>query len=63
MAARTAATQMGYLLGGLSGGATLVLGGCVVLGIVLSTGLVFGAALIPRVTDPRATQEVRSARP
>jgi predicted MFS family arabinose efflux permease len=63
MAARTAATQMGYLLGGLIGGATLALGGYVALGIVLSTGLILGAALILRVTDPPADQETRDGCP
>jgi predicted MFS family arabinose efflux permease len=57
MAARTAATQMGYLLGGLIGGAALVWGGYAALGIVLATGLILCAALILRVTDPR-TREV-----
>jgi predicted MFS family arabinose efflux permease len=63
MAARTAATQMGYLLGGLIGGATLALGGYAALGIVLSTGLILGAALILRVTDPLTYQEIRDAGP
>ena len=52
MAARTAAIQMGYLLGGLIGGATLALGGYAALDIVLPTGLILGAALVLRVTDP-----------
>jgi predicted MFS family arabinose efflux permease len=56
MAARTAATQMGYLLGGLIGGATLALGGYAALGIVLSTGLILGATLVLRVTDPTARE-------
>jgi predicted MFS family arabinose efflux permease len=53
MAARTAATQMGYLLGGLIGGAVLAWRGYAALGIVLATGLILCAALILRVTDPR----------
>ena len=57
MAARTAAIQMGYLLGGLIGGATLALGGYGALGLVLSTGLILGAALVLRVTDPLTRQE------
>lgn len=56
MAARTAATQMGYLLGGLIGGATLALSGYTALGIVLATALILGAALVLRVTDPLARQ-------
>jgi predicted MFS family arabinose efflux permease len=57
MAARTAAIQTGYLLGGLIGGATLALGGYAGLGIVLSIGLILGAALVLRVTDPHASKE------
>ena len=56
MAARTAATQMGYLLGGLIGGATLALSGYTALGIVLATALILGAALVLRVTNPLASQ-------
>jgi predicted MFS family arabinose efflux permease len=62
MAARTAAIQMGYLLGGLIGGATLALGGYAALGIALATGLILGAALVLRVTDPLAAHETRDAR-
>jgi predicted MFS family arabinose efflux permease len=61
MAARTAANQTGYLLGGLIGGATLALGGYAAMGIVLATGLVVCAALIVRVTDPLASQEARDS--
>jgi predicted MFS family arabinose efflux permease len=61
MAARTAATQMGYLLGGLLGGATLAFGGYAALGIVLATGLALCAALILRVTDPLALDAVDHA--
>ena len=61
MAARTAATQMGYLLGGLIGGAALALSGYAALGLVLATGLIFGAALILRVTDPLAAKELSNA--
>jgi predicted MFS family arabinose efflux permease len=62
MAARTAATQMGYLLGGLIGGATLALGGYAALGLVLAAGLIVSAALVSRVTDPLAREETRNAR-
>ena len=62
MAARTAATQMGYLLGGLVGGAALALGGYAALGFVLATALVLGAMLVLRVTDPLAREETRNAR-
>jgi predicted MFS family arabinose efflux permease len=61
MAARTAATQMGYLLGGLLGGATLAFGGYAALGIILATGLALCAALILRVTDPLARDVVDRA--
>ncbi len=56
MAARTAATQTGYLLGGLAGGAALAWSGYAALGIVLATGLFLSAALILRVTDPSASK-------
>jgi hypothetical protein len=63
MAARTAATQMGYLLGSLIGGATLAMGGYAALGIVLSTGLILGATLVLRVTDqPPASETLRPSR-
>ena len=63
MAARTAAIQTGYLLGGLIGGATLALGGYAALGIVLATGLIFCATLVLRVTEPPAMQEGPNATP
>lgn len=50
MAARTAATQMGYLLGG----AVLAWSGYEALG--LGAGMVLAAALILRVTDPPARE-------
>jgi predicted MFS family arabinose efflux permease len=62
MAARTAAIQTGYLLGGLIGGATLALSGYAALGIVLATGLILCATLFMRVTDPLARQEGKEAR-
>jgi predicted MFS family arabinose efflux permease len=62
MAARTAAIQTGYLLGGLIGGATLALSGYAALGIVLATGLVLCAALVMRITDPLAGQKGKDAR-
>ena len=57
MAARTAVLQMGYLLGGLVGGATLAWGGYAALGLVLGAATVLSAALVLRVDDPLA-QEV-----
>jgi predicted MFS family arabinose efflux permease len=62
MAARTAAIQTGYLLGGLIGGATLALGGYAALGIVLATGLILCATLVVRVIDPPAMQEEKGVR-
>jgi predicted MFS family arabinose efflux permease len=62
MAARTAAVQTGYLLGGLIGGMTLALGGYAALGIVLATGLILCATLVLRVSDPIAMQEGKNAR-
>ncbi|MGF1473057.1 MAG: MFS transporter [Rubrobacteraceae bacterium] len=52
MAARTAALQIGYLLGGLVGGVTLVWSGYAALGLVLGTAMTLTAALILRVSDP-----------
>ena len=62
MAARTAATQAGYLLGGLIGGATLALSGYTALGIVLAIGLILCAALVMRVTEVPITQGGTDAR-
>lgn len=54
MAARTAALQMGYLLGGLAGGAAQAWSGYGVLGIIIAAGLILCAALVLRVNDPPA---------
>ena len=56
MAVRTAAIQMGYLLGGLVGGATLAWGGYAALGLLLGAATILSAALVLRVSDP-LTQE------
>jgi predicted MFS family arabinose efflux permease len=63
MAARTATTQMGYLLGGLIGGATLAWSGYATLGIVLAAGLLLCAALVLRVSDPPARKVDVKSRP
>lgn len=63
MAARTATTQMGYLLGGLIGGATLAWSGYATLGIVLAAGLLLCAALVLRVSDPPARKVDGESRP
>ena len=57
MAARTAAIQMGYLFGGMIGGATLAWSGYAALGIILAAALIFCAGLFLRVSDP-LSQEV-----
>src|SRR5262249_58633055 len=51
MAARTAATQFGYLLGAVAGGAVISRGGYGTLGIVLAIGMAGSAVLILRVDD------------
>jgi MFS transporter, YNFM family, putative membrane transport protein len=51
MAARTAATQLGYLLGAIVGGAVISHGGHGTLGIVLAMGMAASAVLILRVDD------------
>jgi MFS transporter, YNFM family, putative membrane transport protein len=51
MAARTAATQLGYLLGAVVGGAVISHGGYGTLGIVLAIGMAASAVLILRVDD------------
>ena len=53
MAARTAATQLGYLLGAVIGGAVISNGGYAALGIVLAIGMSGSALLILGVDDPR----------
>jgi predicted MFS family arabinose efflux permease len=52
MAARTAATQFGYLLGAVIGGAVLAGGGYGTLGTLLAVGMAASAVLILRVHDP-----------
>jgi predicted MFS family arabinose efflux permease len=58
MAARTAATQLGYLLGAVVGGAVLSRGGYGALGIVLALGMAASAVLILRVDDGRVSRKV-----
>jgi predicted MFS family arabinose efflux permease len=52
MAARTAATQFGYLLGAVVGGAVVAGAGYGALGIVLAIGMAASALLVLRVDDP-----------
>lgn len=52
MAARTAATQFGYLLGALVGGAVIAGAGYGVLGLVLAAVMAISAWLVSGVDDP-----------
>ncbi|WP_028930631.1 MFS transporter [Pseudonocardia asaccharolytica] len=52
MAARTAVTQLGYLLGATVGGALIAGAGYAWLGLMLAAGLAASALLALRVTDP-----------
>ncbi len=52
MAARTAATQTGYLLGAVLGGAVIAVSGYPALGLVLAAVLTCSAALALGVRDP-----------
>jgi predicted MFS family arabinose efflux permease len=54
MAARTAATQLGYLLGAVVGGAVLSHSSYGALGVVLALGMAGSALLILRVDEGRA---------
>jgi predicted MFS family arabinose efflux permease len=62
MAARTAATQLGYLLGAVIGGAVIAGPGYGTLGIVLAAGMVTSAWLMLRVDDPREASTPRAGR-
>lgn len=52
MAARTAATQFGYLLGAVIGGVVIAGAGYAALGLVLGAGLATSALLVLRVNNP-----------
>lgn len=52
MAVRTAATQLGYLLGATVGGALIAGAGYSMLGFVLAAGMAVSALLVLRVDDP-----------
>jgi predicted MFS family arabinose efflux permease len=52
MAARTAATQVGYLLGAVLGGAIIAGPGYGMLGLVLAAAIALSAVMILRVDDP-----------
>ena len=51
MAARTGATQLGYLIGAIVGGAVIAVSGYGALSIVLSVGMAGSALLVLRVRD------------
>ena len=51
MAARTGATQLGYLIGAIVGGAVIAVSGYGALSIVLSAGMAASAFLVLRVRD------------
>lgn len=53
MAVRTAATQLGYLLGAVIGGAVIAVANFGLLGIVLAAGMAVSAVLILRVPEVR----------
>ena len=53
MAARTAATQLGYLLGAAAGGVVISVAGFGTLGLVLAASMAASALLMLRVDDPR----------
>ena len=52
MGARTAAAQLGYMIGAIVGGAVLALGDFGLLGFVLLAGMALSAVLVARVNDP-----------
>ena len=60
MAARTAATQLGYVIGALVGGAVVSHGSYGTLGIVLAVGMAASAVLILGVDDEREPARPRS---
>lgn len=55
MAARTASSQVGYMVGALVGGAVLAVADFGTLGFVLMAGMALSAALFVRVGDPLAS--------
>lgn len=61
MATRTALSQMGYLLGGIIGGAVIAGPGYGVFGLSLAAGLTLSAALILRVEEPHSRFYQRNA--
>lgn len=60
MAAGTAATQLGYLLGAAVGGALIAAAGYGTLGFVLAAAMALSAVLVLRVEDPLERRAGRS---
>ncbi len=58
MGARTAAAQLGYMVGAAGGGAVLALWGFGALGVVLFAGMTLSALLLAGVRDPLAERRV-----
>lgn len=63
MAARTAAAQLGYMLGAASGGLVLAVGDFGALGFVLFAGMGAAAMLVMRVHDPHIPSSPGDALP
>lgn len=60
MVARTAATQLGYLLGAVVGGAVIAAAGYGAFGFVLAAGLAGSALLVLRVRGPSSGPDTRA---
>ncbi len=63
MGARTASSQLGYMIGAAGGGAVLSLAGFGALGFVLLAGMGLSALLIARVHDPLGEPALRVPEP
>jgi MFS transporter, DHA1 family, inner membrane transport protein len=57
MAARTGATQLGYLVGAALGGVVIAAAGYRALSVVLAAGMVVSALLVLRVRDPAMSRD------
>lgn len=58
MAARTGATQLGYLVGAALGGVVIAAAGYGALSLVLAVGMVASALLVLRVRDPAMSRDL-----
>jgi predicted MFS family arabinose efflux permease len=63
MGARTASSQLGYMIGAAAGGGVLALADFGALGFVLFAGMAISALLIARVHDPLAEPVLRVPEP